>query len=196
MTAHSPVGLNPTAFQVQAVGPDFDGFAENDLFHEDPTGAEHEDFSDGLKKSLFNYMHGIGLEEPLSFWFDFDIPETTLSPFHIEQALASSVFSKLKKSDKCFWIGGELSDEEEVEVVKGKKIQLYKTLIFSDLKLENSFTVSSLIGDWLIDTLPKIRENAMTVRELAEGFTPLGDFQEWLESKEGKTLRQIGLLIL
>lgn len=196
MTAHSPVGLNPAAFQVQTVGPDFDGFAENDLFHEDPSGAEHEDFSDGLKKSLFNYMHGIGLEEPLSFWFSFDVPETTLSPFHIEEALASTVFSKSRKSDKCFWIGGELSDEEEVEIVKGKTIQIYKQLIFSDLKTENPFIVSPSIGDWLVDTLPKIRENALTVSELAKDFAPLGDFQEWLESKEGKTLRQMGLLIL
>ena len=196
MTAHSPVGLDPSAFQVQTIGPDFDGFAENDLFHEDPTGAEHEDFSDGLKKSLFNYMHGIGLEEPLSFWFDFDIPETTLSPFHIQEALASTVFSKPKKSDKCFWIGGEISDEEEVEVVQGKTINIYKQLIFSYLKSDNPFLVSPEVGDWLAETLPKLQENAMTVRELAEDFLPLGDFIVWLDSEKGKILRQFGLLIL
>ena len=196
MTAHSPVGLDPSAFQVQTIGPDFDGFAENDLFHEDPTGAEHEDFSDGLKKSLFNYMHGIGLEEPLFFWFDFDIPETTLSPFHIQEALASTVFSKPKKSDKCFWIGGEISDEEEVEVVQGKTINIYKQLIFSYLKSDNPFLVSPEVGDWLAETLPKLQENAMTVRELAEDFLPLGDFIVWLDSEEGKILRQFGLLIL
>ena len=196
MTAHSPVGLDPSAFQVQTIGPDFDGFAENDLFHEDPTGAEHEDFSDGLKKSLFNYMHGIGLEEPLSFWFDFDIPETTLSPFHIQEALASTVFSKPKKSDKCFWIGGEISDEEEVEVVQGKTINIYKQLIFSYLKSDNPFLVSPEVGDWLAETLPKLQENAITVRELEEDFLPLGDFIVWLDSEEGKILRQFGLLIL
>jgi hypothetical protein len=35
-------------------------FANNDIVHIDPTGADHEKFSFGLKKSLLNYMHGIG----------------------------------------------------------------------------------------------------------------------------------------
>ena len=47
MTAHSPIGLDPKAFQVTSVGPIFEGFAENDLFHEDPEGANHELFGEG-----------------------------------------------------------------------------------------------------------------------------------------------------
>ena len=64
MTAHSPVGLNPEAFGVTAIG-DFekalplgglDGlFANNDIAFTDKTGIDHEKFSFGLKKSLFNF---------------------------------------------------------------------------------------------------------------------------------------------
>lgn len=76
MTAHSPVGLNPENFGVgkedRAPGP----FANNDLIPIDRTGCDHAMFSDGLKKSLYNYMHGICFDFPLQEWFDFKIPRT------------------------------------------------------------------------------------------------------------------------
>ena len=61
MTAHSPVGLDPAKYQVQKVTEAMGSFANNDIVHIDPTGADHESFSFGLKKSLLNYMHGIHL---------------------------------------------------------------------------------------------------------------------------------------
>ena len=87
MTAHSPVGLNPEAFGVTAIG-DFEKalplgglgglFANNDIAFTDKTGIDHEKFSFGLKKSLFNFMHGICFDYPLQDWFDFKIPKTTI----------------------------------------------------------------------------------------------------------------------
>jgi hypothetical protein len=71
MTAHSPVGKNPAKYQVAAIGPAPAGFAWNDLWHDDPLGADHEAFGPGLAKSLYNYLHGVALEEPLARWFDF-----------------------------------------------------------------------------------------------------------------------------
>lgn len=76
MTVHSPVGINPAEFNVVRTGPVFQGFANNDLFHDDPTGADHGLFSDGLKKALYNYMHGKGLNYPLGDFFDFLVPHT------------------------------------------------------------------------------------------------------------------------
>ena len=76
MTVHSPVGIDPARYSVVRTGPEFKGFASNDLYHEDPTGAEHERFSEGLKKALYNYMHGIGLTYPLKDYFDFLVPHT------------------------------------------------------------------------------------------------------------------------
>ena len=58
MTAHSPVGLNPEKFSVKKISEAIGTFANNDIEHLDPTGADHESFSFGLKKSLLNYMHG------------------------------------------------------------------------------------------------------------------------------------------
>jgi hypothetical protein len=87
MTAHSPVGKNPAKYQVAAVGPEPGPFAWNDLWHDDPLGADHEQFGPGLAKSLYNYMHGVALREPLSFWFDFKTPRPTVPRQLIQQAL-------------------------------------------------------------------------------------------------------------
>ncbi|ANW96073.1 radical SAM protein [Wenyingzhuangia fucanilytica] len=75
-TAHSPVGKNPDAFGIKVIGPKFKGFAENDLYHEDPSGAEHHLYSQGLNIALNNYLNHKGFEIPLSQYFDFKVPKT------------------------------------------------------------------------------------------------------------------------
>lgn len=74
MTAHSPVGLNPKAFGVEKIGPQKGTFANNDFMHKDSEGAKHTKFGEGLRKALYNYMHGICFEFELQEWFAFDIP--------------------------------------------------------------------------------------------------------------------------
>jgi radical SAM superfamily enzyme YgiQ (UPF0313 family) len=80
MTVHSPVGLNPEKYGVIRTGPEFRGFANNDLYHEDPTGADHEKFSDGLKKALYNYMHRNAFDFPLQKFFSFPVPKPFTHP--------------------------------------------------------------------------------------------------------------------
>ena len=78
MTVHSPVGKEPEKYKVVRIGPEFEGFANNDLYHEDPTGADHDRYSAGLKKALYNYMHRNGFDFPLGKFCDFKIPNTTV----------------------------------------------------------------------------------------------------------------------
>jgi radical SAM superfamily enzyme YgiQ (UPF0313 family) len=87
MTVHSPVGKDPEKYGVIRTGPVFEGFANNDLFHEDPKGADHELFSDGLKKALYNYMHGVGFDFPLKKFFNFPIPNPVVPRTLIERSL-------------------------------------------------------------------------------------------------------------
>ncbi|MBB4805550.1 radical SAM superfamily enzyme YgiQ (UPF0313 family) [Chryseobacterium defluvii] len=86
MTAHSPVGMHPEEFGVIPVKQEI-LFANNDVDFKDKTGIDHHAFSFGLRKSLFNYMHGIHFEIPLQEWFDFKIPKTTIHPDHIHNCL-------------------------------------------------------------------------------------------------------------
>jgi hypothetical protein len=37
-------------------------------FH-DPTGPDHDYLGAGLRKALYNYMHGVGLDEDVRVWF-------------------------------------------------------------------------------------------------------------------------------
>ncbi len=86
-TVHSPIGKNPDAFEIEILGPKFEGFAQNDLIHNDPTGADHTLYTTGLNLALNNYLNGLGLDLELQEWFDFDIPETTVEADLIANAL-------------------------------------------------------------------------------------------------------------
>ncbi|APZ47297.1 radical SAM protein [Polaribacter reichenbachii] len=77
-TSHSPVGKNPDEFEIKITGPKFEGFAENDLFHEDPKGAAHHLYSQGLNIALNNYLNYKGFEIPLDDYFDFKVPRKTV----------------------------------------------------------------------------------------------------------------------
>ncbi|MEI7725146.1 MAG: radical SAM protein [Bacteroidota bacterium] len=95
MTAHSPVGLNPEKFGVEKENQPPGSFANNDLIPIDKSGCNHEAFSDGLKKSLYNYMHGICFDFPLQEWFDFRIPRTTVPRNFIRNILSQNHSAKL-----------------------------------------------------------------------------------------------------
>ncbi len=97
MTVHSPVGKDPEKYGVIRTGPEFKGFANNDLYHEDPKGANHEMFSDGLKKALYNYMHGIGIDFPLKKFFSFAIPEPLVPRTLIERSLKATPLDEVSR---------------------------------------------------------------------------------------------------
>ena len=88
-TVHSPVGLDPQAYGVtlQALPPV--SFAKNDIGFIDPSGVDHDALGVGLKKAIYNYMHGIGLDDDVRNWFDFHVPKTKVGKRRIEQALAT-----------------------------------------------------------------------------------------------------------
>ena len=73
-TVHSPVGKHPHDYGVSLEPPREATFARNDINFTDATGINHDVFSAGLKKALFNYMHGIGLDIDVREWFVHDIP--------------------------------------------------------------------------------------------------------------------------
>ncbi|MBP6901520.1 MAG: radical SAM protein [Burkholderiaceae bacterium] len=91
-TVHSPVGLDPAAYGVslQAL-PDTPGrnFARNDVGFIDPTGVDHGALGVGLRKAIYNFMHGIGLDADVRAWFDFPVPKARVPKNRIARALAT-----------------------------------------------------------------------------------------------------------
>jgi hypothetical protein len=68
-TVHSPVGLNPDEYGVSLVPLPAIEFAKNDIGFIDPSGVDHDLLGLGLKKAIYNYMHGLGFEEDVRVWF-------------------------------------------------------------------------------------------------------------------------------
>jgi radical SAM superfamily enzyme YgiQ (UPF0313 family) len=87
-TVHSPVGQDPDAYGVTLQPLPPTRFAKNDIAFIDPTGTDHDALGLGLKKALYNYMHGIGLEENVRTWFDMPVPKTRVARNFIARALA------------------------------------------------------------------------------------------------------------
>ena len=87
-TVHSPVGLHPEQYGItlQALPPG--RFARNDIGFDDPAGVDHDRLGPALSKAIYNYMHGIGLEEDVRAWFGSKVPRTKVPRHFIEQALA------------------------------------------------------------------------------------------------------------
>lgn len=89
-TVHSPVGMNPQDYGVslQALPPV--RFAKNDVGFVDPTGTDHDSLGTALNKALYNYMHGIGLDEDVRSWFGMRVPKPRVARHFIARALQQS----------------------------------------------------------------------------------------------------------
>ncbi len=90
-TVHSPVGRSPEAYGITLQPLPRAAFARNDVAFIDPTGVDHDRLGVALKKALYNYMHGIGLDEDVRRWFDelgITAPRPRVARHRIERALA------------------------------------------------------------------------------------------------------------
>ncbi|MGB1311713.1 MAG: B12-binding domain-containing radical SAM protein, partial [Leucothrix sp.] len=87
-TIHSPVGQHPEQYGVTLHEPHDVTFANNDIEFTDAVGADHAMLGQGLKKALYNYMHGLGFEQPVSFWFEKEYSAPDIDDDFIENALS------------------------------------------------------------------------------------------------------------
>jgi hypothetical protein len=87
-TVHSPVGREPGRYGVTLHDLPRQGFARNDIGFTDPSGVDHDALGGALKKALYNYMHGIGLDEDVRAWFEMPVPKPGVARRRIERALA------------------------------------------------------------------------------------------------------------
>ncbi|MCE7040080.1 radical SAM protein [Dyadobacter sp. CY312] len=200
MTAHSPVGLHPEEFDVMRIGPDLGKFANNDLEHNDPLGADHDLYAEGLRKSLFNYMHGVCLDFPLSKWFDFKVPASSISPRYIEKSVRELPDVATRTNAIVVWMGS-LPEMAVFEEKRGKKVVEIAELVFFNKKKEWAVEAEVGVAEWLVQTMPKLlTSNAepYAFDQLKNDFANagLGDFQTFTNSRTWNELRKGGLLIV
>jgi hypothetical protein len=195
MTAHSPVGLNPEEFGVIPQQNDIT-FANNDIQFTDKTGINHDKFSFGLKKSLFNYMHGICFEYELQDWFEFKIPKTKIQPNFIENAISETSDFSLKPNSKIIWIGSQPVIEHFTKSKKGNSWEMTKlTFHFKTDAVEISLEKD--LANWLVNILPSLAMKSGVLKDIKQDFeTHFDDFELFWFSKPIISLRNSGLLIL
>lgn len=201
MTAHSPVGMYPEKFGVLKETEAIGAFANNDIVHIDKTGANHDKFSYGLKKSLFNFMHGICFDYPLQDWFEFKVPRTKVSDDYIYNVLHEDDMFTVKPTAKVVWIGGKPIVSYFTKNKKGRTFET-ASLTFHDKKESYSIQVNREQGEWLVKLLNQITANpenkVMGFQQVKQSYEADGmdDFELFWYSKPVNTLREYGLLIL
>ena len=198
MTAHSPVGMNPEQYGViPEINPIT--FANNDINFKDKTGIDHDKFSFGLKKSLFNFMHGICFDYDLQDWFDFKIPRTKINKNFIADALNEQENFNIKQTAKIVWLAGKPSLEGVIKTKKGNSWEML-ILTFHNKKESFSIQTNKLEGEWLVGILDKIsvkNSKKMSFNELKTDFEiNFEDFELFWFSKPINILREFGLLVL
>jgi len=89
-TVHSPVGIAPQEYGIRLKPLPAGTFAKNDVQFIDPTGVDHDALGVALNKALYNYMHGIGLEDDVRKWFALGTPKTRVAKNFVARALSET----------------------------------------------------------------------------------------------------------
>lgn len=193
MTVHSEVGRHPKKFNVVRGSSGNNPFANNELVCIDKKGCEHGKFSEGLRKSLFNYMHGIGFDFTLDKWFDFDVPVTTISPYFLNSLLSREDEGPPSGNRKVLWLGNVPSISRHIKKTSNAE------LLFDNRKEFFTIRIKKDIAVWLCELLPKLSVSNVRTYSISDIETDfkknnLGDFKNFISSRGFKKLRDSGLI--
>ncbi|WP_373708518.1 radical SAM protein [Kaistella sp.] len=197
MTAHSPIGNNPEEFGVKPLKKEI-LFAHNDIDFTDETGIDHSKFSFGLKKSLFNFMHGINFDLPLKDWFDFKIPKTTIHPDYIHDCLLEEENFVFKGNSKLIFLDKNANVENFVKKTRAGAFQ-YTRLTFH---LKSNIVKIELETDqarWLMKIFAEnstANSKKITLQQLKTEFEEtFEDFEIFWFSKPIQQLKENGVIL-
>ena len=197
-TAHSPIGLDPTAHGIRITGPSFGGFAENDLTHDDPAEKAPEWLGVGLRAALSFYMRGEGLMADVRQWFDHPVPRPKVPRNWVVRVLEETPVLDDPTAERRFvWIGGAPVNESYGHD--------RSRVILPNQTEDVEVRLSSEKADWLLDlirsatpTREKRGEGYPSLREVRETY-PLGGprgFDALVRSTLWQQARTSGLLLV
>ncbi|MGL1893927.1 MAG: cobalamin-dependent protein [Spirochaetaceae bacterium] len=185
LTAHSSVGHNPGDFNIKITEKKFEGFARNDL--EFSSGMEDPNrYSVGLKTSLYNYMAGKGLDQPLSIWFKSKVPKTKIKKNYIETLLEGKEL-ELKNTTEIIWLGPEVDIKENI-------LYLYDNV--AQEKIELTISESTFIKE-LTSMASYNNPEKLTLADMdiiAEKYKIDPDL--WLSQESANLLYSYGLILI
>lgn len=89
MTVHSPSGRNPEAYGARRTDTGPCPFANNGVDFTDGQRIDWDRLGKGLRKAVYNYMHGLGLEAPLRKWLGKGFPPPRVAPDRIAKLISA-----------------------------------------------------------------------------------------------------------
>jgi len=200
MTAHSPVGLQPEKYKVKRVGSGNGLFANNDLVHEDETGADHEKFAEGLRKALHNYMHHNCLDVPLYKWFEAKVPKTTIAANFVSNILNDELLPTAGENAKVVYAGYKVTMDIQSKSKKGNTWEI-AVLNFYHKQGLLSIKLDKAQGEWLMQILPQLNisnPKIVSFKALKNNYEAAGleDFELFWDNKPINTLYKAGLWVI
>ncbi|QDP86587.1 radical SAM protein [Chryseobacterium sp. SNU WT5] len=197
MTAHSPIGNRPEDFGVAPIKKEI-LFAHNDIEFTDKTGIDHNQFSFGLKKSLFNFMHGINFDLPLNDWFDFKIPKTTIHPDYIHDCLLEDENFAFKGNSKLIFLDKDAHIENFLKSKKGNSSEftrltfhLKTNIVNIELEKDKAQWMMKIFKENSTDNPKKI-----TLQQVKSQFEEnFEDFELFWFSKPLQQLKENGVIL-
>lgn len=196
LTAHSPVGLDPETFGVIPQKEEIT-FAENDVVFTDRTGIDHGQFSFGLRKSLFNFMHGIGFDFPLQYWFEDEMPLPTVRKNLLRKALKKRELNQGTGRSRLWWLGGEVTCSPFLAKQKKNNQQM---LTLHDKQGVSEFMLPTALALWIQEQLNglKMSGNSLYTLDKFKSSFPQGHgvFEDFWRSEEMLAIRELGLVVI
>ncbi len=182
LTAHSPIGQAPATHGIKVLRGKFEGFAENDLAFYDKNGVTPDWISEGLRRSMLNFLEGKGLRMDVRGWFDRVVPRP-----HVTSTWAATVTRPRRPHDalslerRLVWIGED--------------------------RIANAFRRSSTLSPAQTRWLAMLTDRASPVRPNNGAYPLWRDvqasypegaraFQRFLGSPMWRNLRETGLLLV
>ena len=195
VTAHSPIGLNPATHGLRILGPEFQGFAENDLQHQDQRGETPEWLGEGLRRSLLNYIEMRGLTLDIRQWFDQTVPPPRVSSTWIRHLLKERTVTDDPQAERRFiWLGGQPICERT-----GGRTRL----ILPGRSSDQTVTLTHTHAQWLHDLIQQSRPHNNSshpyplLRETNASFPgTVKEFETFLGTTSWKKVRRAGLLLV
>lgn len=197
-TAHSPVGLNPEASGLQILGPVFEGFAENNLVHEDSQASMPLWVGEGLRRALWHYQEGLELNRDLREWFSERTPKPKVPRTWARKVLETrSEEDRSRMERKLVWIGGR----PDIERGTGT----YYHIVLPNRTMDEEVKLKRGQAAWFLNLIERATPHDQPgghrypmFKEIRAGFPfdgPKG-FDKWWRSSSAQKARAVGLLLV
>lgn len=87
LTVHSPIHRSPKEFGIRLLPMPRTTFARNEAPYVDAVRCDHNRLGTGLRRAVYNYMHGVGLSADVREWFDAAVPAPSIAPDFVKRVL-------------------------------------------------------------------------------------------------------------